>query len=256
MRYKARQNVSADTELLERLRQIKAKHPRFGTPRVTALLRTAGATVNHKRVERLWQAAEFQVVPRKRRWRRARTAPLEAVPCRAEKPNHVWSYDIIEDALIGGRKLRILNVLDEYTREWLAVKVNTSMSGAAVATALCPLFEQRGVPTFLRSDQGSEFIAAEVKTALAAVGATPAYIAAGSPWQNGFVESFHGKLRDECLDREAFLSVRESQVCLEQHRRFYNEERPHSSVGYMAPAAFRQAWEVAARDEKQDHPTT
>jgi len=125
------------------------------------------------------------------------------------------------------------------------------MSGAAVAATLCPLFEQRGVPAFLRSDQGSEFISGEVKTALAAVGATPAYIAAGSPWQNGFVESFHGKLRDECLDREAFLCVAEARVCLEMHRRFYNEERPHSSVGYVPPTRFRQAWEAVARVEKE-----
>jgi putative transposase len=255
MRYKIRRGATADTELLEHLRQIKERYPRFGSPRVTALLRSGGHKVNHKRVERLWKAAGFQVAPRKRQWRRAQVVPQEAVPCRAEKPNHVWSYDIIEDALIGGRKLRILNVLDEFTREWLAVKVNTSMSGAAVAATLCPLFEERGVPAFLRSDQGSEFIAAEVKTALATVRVTPAYIEVGSPWQNGFVESFHGKLRDECLDREVFLGIAEARVCLEQHRRFYNEERPHSSVGYLPPAVFRQAWE-AKRGKKEDHAMT
>ncbi len=139
--------------------------------------------------------------------------------------------------------MRILNILDEFTREWLAVKAGASMSGRAVASALERLFHERGVPAFVRSDNGSEFIAAEVKEALIAVGAMPSYIAPGSPWQNGFVESFHGKLRDEYLDREAFVSIKESQVCLEQQRRFYNEERPHSSLGYSAPAAFSRGWQ-------------
>lgn len=236
--------TAADAELLERLRQIRDAHPRFGVPRVVALLRAAGLKINHKRVERLWRAAGFKV-PRRRRkaWKRPKVEPQPQVPCVAEWPNHVWTYDFIEDGLLNGRKVRILNVLDEFTREWLAVKVGASMSGRAVVSVLCPLFAQRGVPAFVRSDNGSEFIAFEVRAALEAVGATPAFIAPGAPWQNGFVESFHGKLRDECLDREAFASLRETQICLEGHRRFYNEERPHSSLGYIAPAAFRREWE-------------
>lgn len=239
--------TAADAELLERLLQIRDAHPRFGVPRVVALLRAQGKVVNHKRVERLWRAAGFQV-PRRRRkaWKRSKVEPQPQVPCVAERPNHVWAYDFMEDGLMDGRKVRILNVLDEFTREWLAVKVGASMSGKAVVSVLCPLFQERGVPAFVRNDNGGEFIASEVRAALEAVGTRPAFIAPGAPWQNGFVESFHGKLRDECLDREAFASLRESQVCLEGHRRFYNEERPHSSLGYVAPAVFRKEWENAS----------
>ena len=184
-------------------------------------------------------------MPRRKRrvWKRPRAEPQPQVPCVAERPNHVWAYDFIEDGLLDGRKLRILNILDEFPREWLAVRAGASMSGRAVVSVLCPLFSERGAPAFVRSDNGGEFVALEVRAALEAVGAVPALIAPGSPWQNGLVESFHGKLRDECLDREAFVTVKETQACLQGHRRFYNEERPHSSLGYIAPAAFRREWE-------------
>lgn len=258
-RYQA-QPKTRDAELLARLLQFKAVRPRFGVPRILALLKAEGKAVNHKRLERLWKAAGLQVPRRKRRpFRRAKVEAQPAVPCVAAYPNHVWTYDFIEDGLLDGRKLRILNILDEFTREWLAVKAGASMSGKAVVAVLGPLFAARSVPAFLRSDNGGEFIALEVKAALAAVGATPSYIAPGSPWQNGFVESFHGKLRDECLDREAFLTVKETQVCLEKHRRFYNEERPHSSLGYVSPATFRRAWDEkqanAKVEAKGDHAT-
>jgi putative transposase len=241
-----------DTALLERLRRIRDAHPRFGVPRVVALLRAGGDTVNHKRVERLWRAAGFQVPRRKRRaWKRPKVEPQPLVPCVAERPDHVWTYDFVEDGLLDGRKVRILNILDEFTREWLAVKAGASMSARSVVSMLLPLFAERGAPAFVRSDNGGEFIATEVKAALSAAGATPAFIAPGSPWQNGFVESFHGKLRDECLDREAFASLRETQVCLEQHRRFYNEERPHSALGYVSPVAFRRGWEAGRQAPRE-----
>jgi transposase InsO family protein len=216
------------------------------------LLRAEGIAVNHKKVERLWRAAGLQVPRRRRRsFKKSRVEAQPQVPCVAAYPDHVWTYDFIEDGLMDGRKLRILNVLDEFTREWLAVKAGASMSGKAVAAVLDPLFQARGVPSFLRSDNGGEFVAVEVKAALTAAGATPAYIAPGSPWQNGFVESFHGKLRDECLDREVFLTVKETQVCLNQHQRFYNEERPHSALGYVPPAAFRRDWEAKQARERE-----
>jgi len=252
-RYKARPRPQ-DAELAARLRRLGTDHPRFGVPRIGALLRAEGITVNHKRVERLWRAAGLQVPHRRRKaWKRPKVEPQPPVPCTAERPNQVWTYDFIEDGLSDGRKVRILNVLDEFTREWLAVKAGASMSGRAVVSVLLPLFAERGAPAFLRSDNGGEFIAAEVQAALRAVGATPSYIAPGAPWQNGFVESFHGKLRDECLDREVFLGLKETQVCLERQRRFYNEERPHSSLGYISPAAFRRAWE--AKQGGVDHAT-
>jgi putative transposase len=238
---------SKDAELLAKLRQIKEEHPRFGVPRVMALLKSADVPspgdnrVNHKRIERLWRIAGLQVARRKRQKRPSRPDRVEA-PCKAERPNHVWTYDFIEDALLDGRKIRILNILDEFTREWVAVKAGVSMSAKAVVNVLAPLFQQQGAPMFVRSDNGGEFIATEVKEALKAAGASPAYIEPGSPWQNGFVESFHGKLRDEFLDQETFLTIKETQICLEQRRRFYNEVRPHSALRYMAPSAFRQQW--------------
>lgn len=246
-----------DSELLERLKSLREKHSRFGIPRMVALLRQSGFLVNHKRVERLWRAAGYQVIRRRKRsWKRPKKVEVQQpeieAPQLAEYPDHVWSYDFIEDGLVDGRKLRILNVLDEYTREWLAVKAGVSMSGRAVVSVLVPLFRERGAPGFVRSDNGGEFIAAEVKEALRLAGATPAYIAPGSPWQNGFVESFHGKLRDECLDREVFVSVKETQVCLEGQRRFYNEERPHSSLGYASPRAFRRRWGERQEEHEKD----
>jgi putative transposase len=235
---------SQDAKLLIQLRQIKEQHPRFGVPRVMALLRTTDSsweTVNRKRVERLWRGAGLQVARRKRK-KRPPKAERTTIPCKAERPNHVWTYDFIEDALLDGRKIRILNILDEFTREWIAVKVGISMSAKAVVSVLMPLLQKLGPPMFVRSDNGGEFIATEVKEALKEAGASPAYIDPGSPWQNGFVESFHGKLRDEFLDQETFLTVQEAQVCLEGRRQFYNEVRPHSALSYLSPNAFRQQW--------------
>lgn len=246
-----------DAELLVKLRQIKEQYPRFGVPRVAAMLKREGPpfdAVNRKRVERLWRLAGLQVA-RRRRQKRQKPPERSLTPCQAEYPHHVWSYDFIEDALLDGRKIRILNILDEFTREWVAVKAGASMSGKAVVGVLLPLFGERGVPPFLRSDNGGEFIASEVKEALQAAGASPFYIDPGSPWQNGFVESFHGKLRDEFLDSETFLNIKEAQVCLEGHRRFYNEVRPHSAIRYLTPNEFRQKYQENQHAEREtnDH---
>lgn len=228
-----------DRALQESLERIKQKHPRFGSPRALALLRAEGQTINHKRVERIWRKSGLQVSPRpkKRKIKTGRT-----VTCLAEHPNQVWSYDFQEDALLSGRKLRLLNILDEFTREWLSVTVGVSLTSQAVLSALRPLFVSRGVPRFVRSDNGPEFIAAEVQDWLRANGSAPHYIDPGCPWQNGFQESFHGKLRDELLNREVFVTVAETVVRLETHRHWYNEERPHSSLKYVPPAIFARAW--------------
>jgi putative transposase len=244
--------------LLEELQTLKQKYPRFGIRRVHALLNQARLKnsgqainhkpINHKRVERVWRKHELQVPqrPKKRKIKTGRT-----VPCQAQHPDHVWSYDFQADALLSGRTIRLLNILDEFTREWLSVTVGVSLTSQAVIAALKPLFAVRGVPSFVRSDNGPEFIATEVKTWLQESGTVPHYIDPGCPWQNGFQESFHGKLRDELLDREVFLSVAEAQVHLETHRRWYNEERPHSSLKYQAPLVFRQAWQPSQpQDEK------
>ena len=235
-----------DQPLREQLEQIKHKYPRFGVPRAHALLRAGGQVINHKRVERVWRKHGLQV-PQRPKKRKIRTG--RGVPCQAEHPNHVWSYDFQADGLLSGRKLRILSVFDEFTREWLSVTVGVSLTSQAVVMALKPLFASRGIPRFVRSDNGPEFIAAEVQSWLRESGSAPHYIDPGCPWQNGFQESFHGKLRDELLDREVFATVPEAQVRLETQRRWYNEERPHSSLKYMPPAAFARAW----RQENREH---
>jgi putative transposase len=198
-------------------------------------LRADGQVINRKRVERVWRKNGLQV-PQRPKKRKIKTG--RGVPCQAERPNHVWSYDFQEDGLLSGRKLRLLNVLDEFTREWLSVTVGVSLTSQAVLMALTPLFTLRGAPTFVRSDNGPEFIAAQVQAWLKESGSSPHYIDPGCPWQNGFTESFPGNLRDEFLDREVFASVTKAQVRLEIQRRWYNEERPHSSLKYVPPAAF------------------
>jgi transposase InsO family protein len=180
-----------------------------------------------------------------------------SVPCKAEYPNHVWTVDFQEDALMEGGKLRLLNILDEFTREWLAVVAGASAAARTVMAALTPLFRERGgSPVFVRSDNGGEFIADALKELLARERTASLFIEPGSPWQNGYIESFHGRLRDELLDRETFLSIAEAQVRLEAHRLWYNRERPHSALGYRSPEKFRQDWEraqkAAPRSEDQD----
>lgn len=251
MRYTARPD--RDEPLTAELARIRGKHPRFGVRRIHAVLnaglRPGDQAVNRKRVERLWQKGGFQVPqrPKKRKIRTGRT-----VPCRAGRPDHVWSYDFQEDALVSGRKLRLLSVLDEFTREWLSVTVGVSLTSQAVLSALKPLFALRGAPCFVRSDNGPEFVAAEVKTWLQESGSAPHYIDPGCPWQNGFQESFHGKVRDELLDREVFVSVAEAQARLEAHRRWYNEGRPHSSLKYLPPIQFAGNWKQSQSLQNQE----
>lgn len=204
--------------------------------------------INHKRVQRLWCQHGFQV-PQRPKKRKIKTG--RSVPCQAERPDQVWSYDFQEDALVSGRKVRLLNILDEFTREWLSVTVGVSWTSQAVIAALVPLFALRAVPSFVRSDNGPEFIAAEVKAWLECQGSAPYYIEPGCPWQNGFTESFHGKLRDELLNREEFASVKEAQVRLASHQLWYNQERPHSSLKYLTPQAFKQAWQQKQNQEQE-----
>jgi putative transposase len=155
---------------------------------------------------------------------------------RAEHRNHVWSYDFIEDRTHNGRKLRMLNIIDEFTHECLAIRVSRRLKSIDVIDALCDLFILRGVPQHIRSDNGPEFIAKVVQDWIAAVGARTAYIAPGSPWENGFIESFNARLRDELLDGEIFYTLREAQIVIESWRRHYNAVRPHATLDYRAPA--------------------
>jgi len=233
-----------DTPLAERLRKLARRKKRYGYRRAWATLRRAGERINHKRVYRVWRKEGLSL---KNRHRRKRPRSGQSVPCEATHPNHVWAYDFIHDACSSGRKLKLLTVVDEFTRECLAIAVDTSIRAGGVIEVLQPLFDQRGRPQFLRSDNGPEFVAQKLKAWLTEAGTQTHYIEPGSPWQNGYGESFHSRLRDECLNAEVFANLAEAQVVIEFWRREYNQERPHSSLGYLTPAEFRAAWEAPSR---------
>lgn len=228
-------------KLVERLKTIARKHPRYGYRRAWALVRREGQLVNQKRVERLWRQAGLTVPRRAKRNRRSAQGTM---PCRAAYPNHVWTYDFLYDACMSGKKLKLLTVVDEFTREGLAIEVATSLTAGDVQTVLRRLFAERGAPQFLRSDNGPEFIAAALRHWLGAQGAGTMYIEPGRPWQNGVGESFNGKLRDECLNPTWFWLVADAKVHVEAWRRTYNAERPHSSLGYQTPQEFAACWRM------------
>ena len=217
--------------------ELARRYGRYGYRKVAELLRsTAGWVVNDKRVERIWRCEGLKVPKRQPRRGRLWLADGSCVRLRAERPNHVWSYDFVEDRTHDGRKYRMLNVVDEFTHECLAIRVARKLKATDVIDVLSDLFILRGVPGNVRSDNGPEFVAKAVQEWITAVGARTAYIAPGSPWENGFVESFNARLRDELLDGELFYSLREAQVVIESWRRHYNTVRPHASLGYRAPA--------------------
>jgi transposase InsO family protein len=231
---------SDEAALLARMIHLAASHPRYGYRRVTALLRQDGWHVNAKRVHRLWVRQGLKVPKIRRKKRRATGCVQNGIACRsADRPDHVWCYDFCFDQTMDGRRLKLLCVEDEFTRECLLIRVERSIPAEAVVASLAQLVQGRGVaPAHLRSDNGGEFVAGAVRQWLADAGVATLYIEPASPWQNGFVESFHGRLRDELLDREAFGSLAEAKLVVEDWRRSYNERRPHSSLGYQSPAAF------------------
>jgi putative transposase len=216
--------------------ELARQYGRYGYRKVTALLRDAGWLVNEKRVERIWRREGLKVPPKQPKRGRLWLADGSCVRLRPERPNHVWSYDFVEDRTHDGRKFRMLNVLDEFTHECLAIRVGRRLKAADVIDLLSDLFLLRGVPAHIRSDNGPEFVAKAVQGWIAAVGAKTAYIAPGSPWENGYVESFNARLRDELLDGEIFYSLREAEVVIESWRRHYNTVRPHASLGFRPPA--------------------
>lgn len=230
----------ADDGVAQRLAVLAQRHPRYGYRRVWALLRREGRAVNRKRVHRLWRAAQLQVAKPRRRRRHAGVSA--SAPTQATHPGHVWTYDFVHDACLTGAKLKLLPVVDEFTRECLAIEVATALPAARVIGVLDRLFAAHGAPAYLRSDNGPEFMAHVIREWLARHQAATLYIEPGCPWQNGFGESFNGSLRDECLNMQAFASVAEARIQVERFRRSYNEERPHSRLGYRTPAEFKVDW--------------
>ena len=216
--------------------ELARQYGRYGYRKITALLRDAGWVVNAKRVERIWRREGLKVPAKQPKRGRLWLNDGSCIRLRPEHRDHVWSYDFVEDRTHDGRKFRTLNVVDEFTRECLAIRVARKLNSTDVIDVLSDLFILRGVPGHIRSDNGSEFIAQAVQDWIKALGAKTAYIAPGSPWENGYVESFNARLRDELLDGEIFYSLREAQVIIESWRRHYNTVRPHGSIGYRPPA--------------------
>jgi putative transposase len=219
--------------------ELTAKHPRYGYRRIHALLRREGWRVSKMRIERLWKLAALRVPPDQHKRRRVSADKSERK--QAEKPNHVWAYDFVFDRTINGKRIKLLNMVDEYSREAISIDVARSIVGTDVQERLWKEFVTRGPPDYIRSDNGPEFVSHTVKEWLQRVGVKTLFIEPGSPWENGFIESFNGKLRDELLNREIFESLAEAKVIIENWRQDYNENRPHSSLGYESPRAFMTA---------------
>jgi putative transposase len=227
-----------DAALVAAMDQLRQRYKRAGYRGVWIRLRRQNWRVNKKRVHRIWKAEGWQIRKRKRKRRGKGTSENSCAVRRAEYRGHVWTYDFIHDRTEYGGRLKFLVVLDEYTRECLAIAVGRTFKGKDVVAELLELFRIHGEPAYIRSDNGSEFIARVVREGLADAGVETLYIAPSSPWENGYSESFNSRFRDEFLDREVFSGVREARVLAEQHRVEYNLERPHMSLGYLTPAEF------------------
>jgi transposase InsO family protein len=225
-----------DEELLtQRIIKLASDYGRYGYRRVTALLRNEGWIVNHKRVQRIWRQQGLKVPQKQPKRGRLWLNDGSIVRLRPEFPKHVWSYDFMEDRTHNGVKFRILNIIDEYTRECLAIRVARRLTHKDVLAVLNDLFLQRGFPVHIRSDNGSEFTAKRVRSWLKTLAIKALFIEPGSPWENGYIESFNGKMRDELLNGEIFYSLKEAQVLIEMWRKHYNTLRPHSALGYQPP---------------------
>jgi transposase InsO family protein len=238
-RYEVRRKGD-EARLVREMNELARRHPRYGYRRVTSLIRDTGWRVNLKRVHRLWKREGLKV-SRRRRKRRRWYLGTSANSCDRKPalgPNHVWTYDFIDDRLENGGRIRILSVVDEYTRQCLALDVRRQFRAEDVVEVLRRLVELHGAPTFMRSDNGPEFIAEEVREWLRTSEIDTLYIEKGSPWENGYVESFHSRLRDELLNRELFLSLAEAKFIIRRWQEEYNGIRPHSSLGYLPPAVF------------------
>jgi putative transposase len=224
--------------LIQGMHALVRVHPRYGYRRVWAMLRADGWRVNRKRIHRLWRREGFKVPRKQRKKRRLGCSANGIVRHRPLHKNHVWAWDFIHDRDERGRPLKWLSLIDEYTRECLALEVERSMTANEVIDVFSQVLLIRGVPGYIRSDNGPEFIAAAMRRYLEMAGTGTLYIEPGAPWENGYAESFHGRLRDELLDRELFRDLREAKALAGQWQNDYNHRRPHSALHYQTPAAF------------------
>jgi putative transposase len=242
-----RELVHGDDEakLTEDVIKLATKYGRYGYKRITALLRVQGWLVNHKRVERIWRQEGLKVPQKHKKRGRLYMNDGSCIRLRACWPNHVWSYDFVADRLMDGTKIRTLTVVDEYTRECLSLRTGYSLKSDDVMDVLTDLFIARGIPDHIRSDNGSEFTSKAIQAWLPKLGVKTLHITPGSPWENGYNESFNGRLRDEFLNGEVFYTLKEAQVMIEHWRHHYNHIRPHSSLGYKPPAPLARMKEGA-----------
>lgn len=235
-RYVLRRPVQ-DARFLEKMRTAARANPRYGYRRVAI-----ESGIGFGCCWRLWKRYDFKIGAQRTRKARKKDQTTTPRPQQAEYPNHVWTYDILFDRLADGRPFKTLSVLDEFTRECQGILVATSILAEDVIAFLDEIMKKRSSPVFLRSDNGSEFTAETVQNWLAEKNVGPAFIPPGQPWKNGFIESFHDKFRDECLQREWFSSLLDAQIVIEDWRVHYNTRRPHSSLGYKTPTNFATQW--------------
>jgi len=226
-----------DAPVIAAMRELSAQYPRFGYRRIHVYLERQGHQMSWDRAHRLWRAAGLQV-PRKRPKKRIATGRPRPVP--ATGPNQVWAYDFVFDSCANGQQLKCLSIIDEWTRECMAIDVQGSIRSNRVIEVLSRLISLHGAPKFLRSDNAPEFLSRAILRWLQDSGIATAFIDPGKPWQNGADESFNGKFRDECLSAEWFRSREEARTVIEDWRRHFNLDRPHSSLGYLGPFEFKR----------------
>ena len=226
----------ADEEALtNEIIKLTKDYGRYGYRRITALLKNKGWKVNHKRVERIWRTEGLKVPQKQPKRKRLWLNDGSCIRLKPEYKNHVWSYDFVFERTSDGKAMRMLNIIDEYTRECLAIHVERQIKSSEVLYKLSELFITHGVPDYIRSDNGSEFTTIVLRKWLRRIGVKTAYIEPGSPWENGYIESFNGKLRDELLNGEIFDTILEAKVLTERWRQEYNKIRPHSSLNFLPP---------------------
>ena len=235
-----------EPKLIERMRELVRGRPRFGYRRIGALLRREGWRASDTRVFRLWRQEGLKVPQKKRKRRRLGTSENGCDRRRAEHKDHVWCWDFVFDRTASGSVLKWLSIVDEYTRECLTLKVDRSITSEDVIDTLSELFAMRGVPRCIRSDNGPEFIAQAIRRWLAQVKVQTLYVEPGSPWENGYAESFHSRVRDEFLALEIFESLAAARLLTAAWREDYNHHRPHGSLGYQTPAEFAAACAASA----------
>ncbi len=245
-RYEPTDDTAEDTRLVSSMHELVRKYPRYGYRMIGAKLRQEGWHVNIKKIYRLWRREGFKVPRKTRKKRRLGHSGNSCIRRRAERPDHVWTWDFIHDRTITGRPLKWFAITDEYTRECLALEVDRGITADRVLDVLTSLFLTRGVPRHIRSDNGPEFIATAIRRHGQQVGLEMLYIEPGSPWENGFAESFFSRLRDELLNCEEFANLAEARWFARRRQEEHNHERPHSSLDYQTPAQFAAACAASA----------